>query len=78
MAATENSGNRPSISKTGCIGCAGLIVLIAVIAGICAVIPGGGDSDSDSDPIESRWERWFDPWDGNHRNFEQLVKEKTS
>ena len=74
MAATDNSGNRPSNAKIGCIGCAGLIVLVAVIAGICAVIPGGDDSDSDSDPTETRWERCFDPWDGNHRNFEQMVK----
>ena len=47
-----------------------------MIAGICAVIPGGDDSDSDADPIETRWEECFDPWDGNHRNFEQLVKDQ--
>ena len=75
----ENSAetkNKPSNAKIGCIGCLGLIVLVAIIAGICAVIPGGDDSDSDADPIETRWEGCFDPWDGNHREFEQLVKDQ--
>ena len=71
MDASKNSG-----VKIGCIGCFGLVVLIVVIAGVCAVIPGGEDSDSDADPIETRWESCFDPWDGNHRNFEKLVKDQ--
>ena len=40
------------------------------------MIPGGDDSDSDSDPIETRWEKCFDPWDGNHIVFERLVKDR--
>ena len=73
MAASDNS--RKNV-KVGCIGCLGLIVLIAVITGICAVIPNGDDSEPDIDPIETQWESCFDPWDGNHRNFEQLVKDQ--
>ena len=67
----KNSSN----AKVGCLGCLGLFVIIMLIAGICAVIPGGDDSDpDDSDPIESRWEKCFDAWDGNHIEFERLVK----
>ena len=67
-----------SNTKKGCLGCLGLFVIIMLIAGICAVFSGGGDdSDSDdTDPIQTQWEKCFDPWDGNHREFERAVKDQ--
>ena len=75
-------------TKQGCAGCAIVVVLVVVIAGIaglCSLVSGDPTDACESDPqsvecaevIQTQWEEdCFDSWDGNHRNFEVLVKEQ--
>ena len=70
----QDDAVKKGCAKWGVIGCGGLFGLFLLVIIISAVSGGSGDDSGSDDPTETRWERCFDPWDGNHVEFERLVK----
>lgn len=70
----QEAAIRRGCTKWGVIGCGGLLGLFLLAIIIAAVSGGSGDDSGSDDPAETRWERCFDPWDGNHVEFERLIK----
>ncbi len=69
----QDDAVKKGCTKWGLIGCGGLLGLFFLVI-LIAIASGSGDDSGSSSPTETRWERCFDRWDGNHVKFERLIK----